>query len=150
MEYTSRHTTAIAGLATLAIFVLLPAFALATPPSPKAKSTPSASLAATATPSPQARARAAYDSIAQGTFDRSQLAPALDAELTAARLAGYAHVLGPLGAPRSFTLAGTHDALGTTTYDYIVRYDEGAVVFAYGIDDATQRISKMYVRTTRS
>lgn len=85
-----------------------------------------------------------------GTLDRSQLSPALDAELSAARLAGYARVLGPLGPPQSFTLAGTHDIDGTTTYDYVVRYVEGAVSFTYGLDNATQRVTKLYVRTTRS
>ena len=105
---------------------------------------------ATPTPSPQERARAAFDAIAKGTFDRTQLTPALAAELTAARLAGYARVLGPLGAPSSFALVGSHDIEGTTTSDYVVRYNDGAVAFAYGIDDTTQRVSKLYVRTTRS
>ncbi len=139
----------------------LPAIALDPPakskphPSPSASSAPATPRAtaeptATPTPNPQARARAAFDSVANGTFDRSQLAPTLNAELTAARLAGYARVLGPLGAPLGFTLVGTHDLEGTTTYDYNVRYRDGAVAFTYGIDDATQRVSKMYVRTTRS
>ena len=148
MVITSRHTIANACLATLALVASLPAITFAKPPVAIASPTPRPT--ATATPSPQARARTAYDSIAQGTFDRSQLTPALDAELTASRLAGYARVLGPLGAPRSFTLAGTHVLLGTTTYDFIVRYGEGAVVFTYAIDAATQRVSKLYVRTARS
>ena len=59
-------------------------------------------------------------------------------------------MLGPLGPPQSFTLVGAHDVEGMTTYDFIAHYKEGAVAFSYGIDDVTQRVSKMYVRTTRS
>jgi hypothetical protein len=161
MRITSRRSITAPALAAIALAMTLPTIAHAAPADPQAKASPAVSSApptphataaptATPTPSPQARARAAFEGIAQGTFDRSQLTPTLDAELTAARLAGYARVLGPLGAPQSFTLAGTHDVDGTTTYDYIVRYKEGAVAFTYGIDDATQRVSKMYVRTTRS
>lgn len=164
MSTTSRRSPLAAAFAASALALALPASAFAASPSPKPKAkaakpapapataTPVATAVPTAspTPSPQARARAAFDTIAKGTFDRTQLTQALSAELTAARLAGYAQVLGPLGAPASFTLVGSHDLEGTTTYDYVVRYKEGAVAFAYGIDDATQRVSKLYIRTART
>jgi len=159
MPITSRRSTTASALAAFALAITLPAIAHAAPENPKAKAspavssappTPHATAAPTATPNPEARARAAFDGIAQGTFDRSQLTPTLNAELTAARLTGYARVLGPLGPPQSFTLVGAHDVEGTTTLDFIAHYKEGAVAFTYGIDDVTQRVSKMYVRTTRS
>lgn len=159
MPITSRRSTTASALAAFALAITLPAIANAAPENPKAKAspavssappTPHATAAPTATPNPEARARAAFDGIAQGTFDRSQLTPTLNAELTAARLTGYARVLGPLGPPQSFTLVGAHDVEGATTYDFIAHYKEGAVAFTYGIDDVTQRVSKMYVRTTRS
>ncbi len=115
-------------------------------PAPAATARASAKPSVTPTPSVQARARAAYDGIVHGTFDRSQLSPALSAELTAMQLDGYARVLGPFGAPQSFALADMHDDRGTTTYDYVVRYAEGRVSFTFGIDDVSQKISKMYVR----
>ena len=147
MPTMSRRRHIASALAACAVALALPAYAFADSPSPK----PKAPIpTATPTPSPQEMARAAFDAIAKGTFDRTQLTPALAAELTAARLAGYARVLGPLGAPSSFALVGSHDIEGTTTYDYVVRYNDGAVAFAYGIDDTTQRVSKLYVRTTRS
>ena len=159
MPITSPRSTAASALAAFALAITLPAIAHAAPTNPKVKAspavssappTPQAAAAPTATPNPEARARAAFEGIAQGTFDRSQLTPTLNAELTAARLTGYARVLGPLGPPQSFTLVGAHDVEGTTTYDFIAHYKEGAVAFTYGIDDVTQRVSKMYVRTTRS
>ena len=159
MPITSRRSTTASALAAFALAITLPAIANAAPENPKAKASPAVSsapptphaiAAPTATPNPEARARAAFDGIAQGTFDRSQLTPTLNAELTAARLTGYARVLGPLGPPQSFTLVGAHDVEGTTTLDFIAHYKEGAVAFTYGIDDVTQRVSKMYVRTTRS
>lgn len=166
MSTTSRRSPLAAAFAACALAFALPASAFADSPSPSPNPKPKAKAAkpappaptpvatpvpaASPTPSPQARARAAFDTIAKGTFDRTQLTQALSAELTAARLAGYAQVLGPLGAPASFTLVGSHDLGGTTTYDYVVRYKEGAVAFAYGIDDATQRVSKLYIRTART
>lgn len=104
----------------------------------------------TPTPSPVAQARDAFDRIVAGSFDRSQLGSALSSELTAARLSGYARALGPLGIEQSFALADTRHIDGTTTYDFMVRYGEGAVSFTYGIDDATQKVIKLYVRTPRS
>ena len=159
MPITSRRSITASALAAFALAITLPAIGHAASPNPKAKAspavssappTPHATPAPTATPNPEARARAAFEGIAQGTFDRSQLTPTLNAELTAARLTGYARVLGPLGPPQSFTLVGAHDVEGTTTYDFLAHYKDGAVAFTYGIDDVTQRVSKMYVRTTRS
>ncbi|GAC1615455.1 MAG: hypothetical protein NVS4B5_05190 [Vulcanimicrobiaceae bacterium] len=119
---------------------------------PSARPTVAPTLAPTATPppTPEQRARAAFDGIVAGTFDRAQLTDGLSRDLSAARLAGYARVLAPLGTPKSFTPVGTHHVEGTTTYDFLVRYGDGAVTFTYGLDDATRLISKLYIRTARS
>ncbi len=142
-------------------FATAAALALATPaPSsaatpPAAKHVPAAHPAtspaptATPVPTPLERARRAYDAIVAGSYDRVDLSPALAIELPQARLDAYAAVLRPLGAPKAFENIGTHDVAGVTTYDFVVRYAEGNVIFTYGIDDATERVAKLFVHTTR-
>ncbi len=143
---------ALAAAVALALASPAPSFAaLPKAAKPVAPAHAAASPAPTATPapSPLERARSAYDAIVAGAYDRADLSPALAGELPQARLDAYAAVLRPLGAPAAFENVGTHDLAGVTTYDFVVRYAAGNVVFTYGIEDATARVAKLFVHTAR-
>lgn len=122
-------------------------------PSPTPSATASA-VPGEASPTPAAsvderasdRAREWLGRLQRGNIDRSQLTPDLSAALQNATVSGYAVQTGKLGSPTKFTLLGKHAVEGTTTWVFRVTWPQGSMDYTFGVEDATGKISALYLR----
>jgi len=141
----------------LACFLLMPTVAsprtLDEQPSPAPSSAVSPSAGeASPTPAPSVDVRAAERArewlgrLQRGNIDRSQLTPDLSAALQSATVSGYAQQTGKLGPPSKFTLLAKHAVEGTTTWVFRVTWPQGSMDYNFGVDDATGKISALYLR----
>ncbi len=91
------------------------------------------------------RAKVMLAGLQTGKIDRTQLSPALAAEYTPDVVANEVQLL-PKGTPSSFAIRQKFDVDGVTTYVFRVHWDAGTVDYAFGFDDATLTIVKLYTR----
>jgi hypothetical protein len=99
-----------------------------------------------ATAGPLAQARATFVALQKGTLDRATLTPALDAELTETLRADMTARIAPYGPPADFVVRQTSDLDGIATYVLRVRWPGASVDYVFGLDDATKKIAKLYLR----
>ena len=91
------------------------------------------------------RAKIVLAELQTGKIDKTQLSPALAAEYTPDVIANEMQLL-PKGPPISFVQRQKFDVSGVTTYVFRVHWDAGTVDYAFGFDDATMAIVKLYTR----
>lgn len=120
-------------------------------PSPSATVSP-APGEASPTPAPSVderaseRAREWLGRLQRGNIDRSQLTSDLSAALQTATVSGYAQQTGKFGTPTKFTLLSKHALEGTTTWVFRVTWPQGSMDYTFGVEDATSKISALYLR----
>lgn len=112
---------------------------------PVERSTPRA-RAPKSTTSPTVRAFAFYESVRANAIDRALLTSVFSAELTPETTRVLAAALHDLGSPSGFVERAHHAADGATIYDFTATLPAGTIAVTFGIDDATDAISKFYVR----
>lgn len=126
-----------------------------------AAATPDGSPASTgmpAVPEPEAivvdratfdRGRGLLDAVADGTFDRAQLAPQLDAFVPAQAFAHGATLVSALGAPQAmYPYEKRIRAEQTLTY-FLVRYPKEVLTWLVGVD-ASNRITLLSLQRSPS
>ncbi len=91
-----------------------------------------------------ARAQAAYAAIGSGKIDRTTLTPALAAVLGDATLAVMTREANAIAKPDAFAVVSQTDRDGVTTTVFRLRTPGGTLDYIFGIDDASDRIAKLY------
>lgn len=112
-------------------------------PADRSTPRPKATSAAVA---PAVRALAFYESVRTNAIDRALLTSAFAAELTPEAAQVIATALRGLGTPTEFVARARHAIDGATIYDFTATLPGGTIAVTLGIDDATDRISRFYVR----
>jgi hypothetical protein len=80
-----------------------------------------------------------------GKVDRSELSPALSLLYPPQLLAKTARSL-PAGPPATFAQRSKVDQGGISTYVFRLTWDRGTVDYAFGFDDTTFAIVKLFTR----
>jgi hypothetical protein len=127
---------------------------LATPPawavaSPDGADTPDARPAASPAPAPDkagALALTLVQALAQGSLDRTLLAPALNAELGDDALAGYRSALAEFGKPLHVRLRARYREDTRISYVYRIYYTTATADLTFAVDDGTGKLSVLYLR----
>ncbi len=91
-----------------------------------------------------ARAQAAYAAVGSGKIDRTTLTPALAADLSDAVLVVMTREANAIAKPDSFSVVSQTDRDGVTTTVFRLRTTGGTLDYVFGIDDATDKIAKLY------
>jgi hypothetical protein len=91
-----------------------------------------------------ARAKAAFQQVEDGKIDRSTLTPVFNALLTDDVLSVLEQRANALGMPDRFAPVGQTDTDGVTTTVFRLHFPTGNLDLTFGIDDATNKIAKLY------
>lgn len=116
------------------------------PATPQASATPQAPAAAATPATPLARAQLVFEQLRTNSLDRKLLTDRFATELTPDVASTFARDLAVLGKPLGFSEVGQHRVGATATYDFSVSFAAGAMTMTLGIDDASDRISRLVVR----
>jgi hypothetical protein len=91
-----------------------------------------------------ARAKAAFQQIEDGKIDRSTLTPAFNALLTDDVLNVFEQRANALGTADKFQAVEQTDTDGVMTTVFRLHFPSGNLDLTFGIDDATNKIAKLY------
>ncbi len=124
------------------------------PSSPSAA--PTASEPEAASPGPQyddssiaTRAKEWLVRLQKGQLDRAQLTSDLSAGLQDATVAALSKQLSPLGTPQRIVLKTKSQVAGITTWIFQVSWPDQVLVYTFGVEDTTGKISALYLRPSR-